>query len=146
MATADYTDAGQDGVYVVTRLGASPKRVIANVHTPLGLAWYRSELYVSSKGGVTAYSAFEGTSFSRHRTVLSLPAGIGEVNGIALAPDGRFWLGISAPSDHAAGTSEYSAAVVSFLPDGTDLHVEASGIRAPTASPSIPGQATCSSR
>lgn len=139
MASADYTDAGRDGVYVTTELGASPKRVIANLHTPLGLAWYRSELYVSSKGGVAAYSGFDGTSFSRARTVVSLPAGLGEVNGIALAPDGRFWLGISAPSDHAAGTSEYSAAVVSFLPDGTDLRVEASGIRAPVGLAFYPG-------
>src|SRR5438046_1967773 len=66
-------------------------------------------------------------------------AGLEEVDGIALSPDGRVWLGISAPSDHAAGTSEYSAAVVSFLPDGTDLRVEASGIRAPVGLAFYPG-------
>ena len=40
-------------------------------------------------------------------------------------------MGISAPCDHCTPTPKWSASVVSFRPDGTDLQVYASGIRAP---------------
>ena len=39
--------------------------------------------------------------------------------------------GVSAPCDACVPASPYAAAVLSFLPDGSDLRVEASGIRAP---------------
>src|SRR5438445_6438391 len=86
MASADYTDAGRDGVYVTTELGASPKRVIANLHTPLGLAWYRSELYVRSKEGVASYSHLDVFYFSKAGEVVSLPFGLCEGKGNGLAP------------------------------------------------------------
>ena len=50
-------------------------------------------------------------------------------------------LGVSAPCDACTPTSPYAAAVVSFLPDGSDLRVEASGIRAPVGLTYIPGTA-----
>ena len=65
--------------------------------------------------------------------------GVGEVNGLALAPGRRIQLGISAPCDHCTPTSELSGAVVSFLPDGTDLQADASGIRAPIGLAVLPG-------
>ena len=40
-------------------------------------------------------------------------------------------MGISAPCDHCTPASTWAASVVSFLPDGSDLRVDASGIRAP---------------
>jgi glucose/arabinose dehydrogenase len=78
-------------------------------------------------------------SFASHRTVLTLPDGVGEVNGLVRSPDGRFVLGVSAPCDACTPTSPYAAAVVSFLPDGSDLRVEASGIRAPVGLAYLPG-------
>ena len=139
VATADYSDTGLDGLYVVTQAGASPVEVISGMHTPLGLLWYQQSLYVASKEAVDAYSDFDGTKFANHRTVVALPAGVGEVNGIVLAPGGRMQLGISAPCDHCVPTSELSAAVVSFLPDGTDLRVDAKAIRAPIGLAYFPG-------
>jgi glucose/arabinose dehydrogenase len=56
---------------------------------------------------------------------------VGESNELVLAPDGRMQMGISAPCDHCAPSSKWSAAVVSFLPDGSDLRVDVGGIRAP---------------
>src|SRR5262249_42381428 len=131
VATAAYTDEGADGVYVVSRAGATPVEVIKSLHTPLGLLWYHDELYVASKERVDAYGGLVGTKFTEHGTILKFPSGVGELNNLVLAPDGRMLLGISSPCDHCNPTSEYSAAIVSFRPDGSDLRVYASGIRAP---------------
>jgi glucose/arabinose dehydrogenase len=131
IATAEYTDTGNDAVYVVTAAGASPVKVIRAVHTPLGLVWYHGSLYVASKESVVAYGGLQGTRFATHRTIVSLPSGVGEVNNLVVAPNGRMLLGISSPCDHCTPASKYSGALLSFTPDGKDLRVYASGIRAP---------------
>jgi glucose/arabinose dehydrogenase len=139
VATAGYSDASTDGVYLVPSSGATPEKIIDRVSTPLGLLWYQGSLYVSSADGVVAYADFAGTSFASQRTVVSFATGTGELNGIALGPEARFVLGISAPCDSCDPTSAWSASVVSFLPDGSDLRVEASGIRAPVGLAYYPG-------
>jgi glucose/arabinose dehydrogenase len=139
LATAAYSDGGTDGVYLAAAAGATPTEVVPGLHTVLGLLWYEDELYVAAAGGVTAYGGFDGARFATQRTVVSLPSGAGEVNGIVLGPDGRMRLGISAPCDHCSPTAEYSASVVSFEPDGSDLRIEASGIRAPVGLAYVPG-------
>jgi glucose/arabinose dehydrogenase len=129
--TADYADSGQDAIYLVAEPGATPLKVVSGVHTPLGLVWVDDRLYVAAQGGVTAYSDFDGTQFATTQAIVTVPSGVGEVNALALAPDGRIWLGVSSACDACEPTSAASAAVLSFLPDGSDLVVEASGIRAP---------------
>jgi glucose/arabinose dehydrogenase len=131
VATAAYTDDGSDGVYLVSKEGAAPVEVIKSLHTPLGLLWYQNSLYVASKERVEAYSDLVGTTFTKHRTVVSFAKGVGELNNLVLAPDGRMLLGISSPCDHCTPIPKYSASIVSFRPDGTDLRVYAGGIRAP---------------
>jgi glucose/arabinose dehydrogenase len=131
VATAAYTDDGTDGVYLVSKQGATPVEVITSLHTPLGLLWSHDSLYVAQKGRVVAYSGLVGTKFTKQRTVVSFPSGTGELNNLVLAPDGRILLGISSPCDHCATIPKYSASIVSFRPDGTDLRTYASGIRAP---------------
>ena len=138
LGTAAYADSGTDGVYLAAD-GETVREVVGGLHTVLGLLWDDDELYVASSGGVTAYGGFDGTAFTSQRTVVAIPAGSGEVNGLALGPDGRMRLGISAPCDHCVPTAEYSATVVSFLPSGGDLRIEASGIRAPVGLAYIPG-------
>jgi glucose/arabinose dehydrogenase len=131
VATAAYSDDGTDGVYVVTKAGARPVEVIKPLHTPLGLLWYHDALYVASKERVDAYSGFDGATFKTRHTVLTFPKGAGELNNLVLAPDGRMLLGISSPCDHCTPVPKYSASIVSFRPDGSDLREYASGIRAP---------------
>jgi glucose/arabinose dehydrogenase len=138
-ATADYTDKGNDGVFVAARPGARAVKVVAGLHTPLGLLWYHEALYVASAGRVEAFSDFDGSTFATRRTILTFPAGTGQNNGIVLAPDGRMRMGISAPCDHCTPASTWAASVVSFLPDGSDLRVDASGIRAPIGLAYYPG-------
>jgi glucose/arabinose dehydrogenase len=131
VATADAQDQGDDGVYVVTADEATPDAVIEGVVTPMGLLWIDDVLYVSSAAGVVAYVGFDGTAFASSRTIVELPDGVGMLGGIALDGDGRIVLGISAPCDACVPDDPWSASVVSFLPDGSDLRVVASGIRAP---------------
>lgn len=142
-ATAEFEDKGTDAVYLVPAKGATPVKIIEEIHTPLGLLWIGDTLFVSSKERVDAFSAFDGNVFGGHRVVLELPEGVGEVNGMALAPNGRIMLGISAPCDSCAPPSEWSSSVVSFVPDGSnlgsDLRTEAKGIRAPIGLTYYPG-------
>jgi glucose/arabinose dehydrogenase len=139
VTTADYSDSGHDALSVVPRAGAGPVAVVNDLHTPLGLLWTGDTLYVASKERVDAYTGFDGAAFASQRTVITFPSGVGEVNGLALAPDGRIQLGISAPCDHCVPSSDLSGAVVSFLPDGTDLRADATGIRAPIGLAYFPG-------
>jgi len=139
MSTAAYDDNGTDGVYLIARRGAAAVRVIAGLHTPLGLLWVGDALYVASQERVDVYRGLVGTHFTSHRTIVRLPAGVGESNGLVRAPDGRLQLGISAPCDHCSPASHLSASIVSFTTDGGDLRVDASGIRAPVGLAYYPG-------
>jgi glucose/arabinose dehydrogenase len=141
VATADYSGHGKDGVYLVPRAGARPAKVVAGLESPLGLAWYRDELYVASLGRVDAFSGLAGQHFSRRRTVLRGPVAGGENNNLVLASDGRMVMGVSASCDHCTPGSPYSGAVVSFRPDGSGLRVYAGGIRAPVGLAYYPGTA-----
>ncbi len=141
IATAAYDDTDADAVLLASQAGETAHPVITGLHTPLGLLWQGTTLYVAAKGGVDAYVGFDGTSFAAHTTVLALPADVGEVNGLAVAPDGRLLLGVSAPCDHCVPTSPSSAAILSFRPDGSEHRVYASGLRAPIALTFYPGTA-----
>jgi glucose/arabinose dehydrogenase len=139
VATADYTDSGKDGVYLVAATGATPVEVISALHTPLGMVWHDGVLYLASKTRIDAYSGLQGSKFTQHRTVLTLPAQVGEVNNMVLTSSGRLLVGISAPCDHCTPTSKYSGAIISVGTDGSDLQVYASGIRAPVGLTFFPG-------
>jgi len=139
VSTAAYDDTGTDGVYLFHGRGAAPVRVIAGLHTPLGLLWVGDSLYVASKERVEVYRGLRGAQFTSDRTIVLLPSGVGESNGLVRAPDGRLQLGISAPCDHCTPASRYSATIVSFRPDGSDLRVDARGIRAPVGLAYHPG-------
>ena len=119
--------------------GGDAIEIVKDLPTDLGLAWNHDGLYVASKKRVDAHHGFDGTAFSDHHTVLTLPAGVGESNGLVMSPDGHLLLGISAPCDHCTPTSTSSAAIASFQPDGSDLTTYASGIRAPVGLTSYPG-------
>jgi glucose/arabinose dehydrogenase len=139
--TARYEDDGTDALYVVPSTGATPVAVLTRLHTPMGLLWYDSWLYVASGTTVDAYRGFgvDSASFAEHRTVLTLPGGVGLLGGLAVDSAGRLWLGASAPCDSCTPESEYSAAILSFASDGSDLRVDVSGVRAPVGLAYYPG-------
>ena len=139
-STAAFSDAGTDAVYLVGASGVT--RVIANLHTPLGLTWVGGRMYVASATGVEAYGGFDGASFATRTTILTLPDAVGEVNGLAVAPDGSLVLGISAPCDACDPDEAFAGAVIGFAPDGTGAHVIAGGLRAPVGLAYLPGTST----
>ncbi|MGE3073557.1 MAG: sorbosone dehydrogenase family protein [Dehalococcoidia bacterium] len=136
-ATAAYIDSGDDAMYRVADDG-SATRVATGLHTPMGLLWLDDALYVSSADGITVFSGFDGTSFANQANLVKFP-GSGVLGALVQGPDGRLRVGISASCDHCDPDSEWAAAVVSFLPDGSDVRVEASGIRAPVGLAYVPG-------
>jgi glucose/arabinose dehydrogenase len=139
VATAAASDKGKDAIYFVTSAGATPQKIVTDVHTPLGIVWIGDTLYVSQADGVLALTGFDGTTFASRSTIVSFRDGTGEVNGITVGRDGRLSVGISAPCNSCTTTGQYSASIVSFQPDGSDLQVYASGIRAPIGLEFFPG-------
>jgi glucose/arabinose dehydrogenase len=139
--TAGYHDDGTDALYVVPSTGATPVAVLTGLHTPMGVLWYDGWLYVASGTTVDAYRGFDvdTTTFAEHRVVLTLPDGVGLLGGLAVDSTGRLSLGVSAPCDSCTPDSEYSAAILSFESDGTDLRVDVSGVRAPVGLAYYPG-------
>jgi glucose/arabinose dehydrogenase len=128
-----------DGVYMIANAGATPLRVIAGLDDPLGLAWYEGRLYVASVGRVDVYSGFNGRRFTQHSKLLAGPAAGAENNLLAMAPDGRFLMGITATCDHCRPSSKYAGSIVSFAPNGSGLRLYASRIRAPFGLAFYPG-------
>jgi glucose/arabinose dehydrogenase len=130
-----------DGVFLVRRAGARPQRMVSSIRGPLGLTWDRGQLYVTSLGRVDAFSGLRAGRFTQQRTVLVEPRGSGWNDGIAVLPDGRLVMGISAPCDHCVPRGMWSATLVSFRTDGTGARVYARGIRAPFGLALVPGTA-----
>jgi glucose/arabinose dehydrogenase len=128
-----------DGVYMIAKQGAQPLEVVAGLDDPLGLAWYAGRLYVASVGRVDSYGGFDGRRFTEHTKILSGPVVGGENNLLAMAPDGRFVMGVTATCDHCTPKSALSGSIVSFRPDGSDLRLYARGIRAPFGLAFMPG-------
>jgi len=139
--TAGYEDDGTDTLYVVASRGATPVAVLTGLHTPMGLLWHDGWLYVASGTTVDAYRGFDvaTTTFAEHRTVLTLPDGVGLFGGLAVDSTGRLSLGVSAPCDSCDPESEYSAAILSFTTGGDDLRVDVSGVRAAVGLAYYPG-------
>lgn len=130
VARSGSSQHAQDGVYVVARAGATPRKVIGAVRGPLGLVWLRGSLYVSYLGGVDRFDGLSGARFARRTTIVDGPVAGAENNNLVLGPAGTLLLGVSAVCDHCATTPKYSGAIVSFEPDGSHLSVFADGIRA----------------
>jgi glucose/arabinose dehydrogenase len=151
--SAQYGTAPSDGVWMTPRRSRGwgrPRQVVRRLFTALGLAWFRGELYVSyvapyrvfgaHSGRVDAFSRFDGRRFRRRRSVLrGLPVGQHNVDSIVPGPGGRLYVGIGNPTNAGPPRHSLSAAVVSFLPSGRGLRVEARGLRNPFGLAMVPG-------
>jgi glucose/arabinose dehydrogenase len=137
-----------DGVWYVAHAGARPVHVIRGTLTALGLTWFRGRLYVASTlsrvtGIVARYSGFDGRRFAHRRVVIpAIAIGRHGLGTIAPGPKGRLYLGVGAEQDTLAGGHETSGTVVSFKGDGTDLRIEARGLRGPFGLAFVPGTAS----
>ena len=154
VTSAGHLTAGSDGVWMVRRKDAQPRHVVRNLFSALGVLWHRGELYVSHVvpyatvsasghiGRVVAFSGFDGRRFTRRRVVVDgLPTGRHRVDSLAAGPDGRIYLGVGSEYDARRSAHRLSGTVISFLPDGSGLRVEATGLRNPYGLAFIPGTA-----
>ena len=137
-----------DGVWYVAAPGIRPVHVIRGTLLALGLTWDRGRLYVVSQLGartgiVDRYRGFDGRRFATHRRVVaSIPVYQHPLGTIVPGPGNRLYLGVGAEQDASPGGHVTSGTVVSFRGDGSDLRIEARGLRGPFGLAFIPGTAS----
>jgi glucose/arabinose dehydrogenase len=141
-------DQPGDGVWYVAHAGAKPVHVIKGTHQALGLTWFRGRLYVTSSlsqvtGVVARYTGFDGRTFAHRRVVVpAIAIGRHAMGTIVPGPNGRLYVGVGAEHDAIAGGHETSATLVSFKGDGSDMRIEAKGLRGPYGLAFLPGTAS----
>ena len=116
-----------DGRVVVVRPNDRRPRTYADgFDVPLGLTWYRGRLYVSDRG--TLWRLTDGR---KEAIVTGLPFGLHQQDNVVPGPDGRLYLGSGSTCNACAEEDPRSGAILSLSPDGSDLRVEAGGLRNP---------------
>lgn len=118
-------------VVVVTRGSTAPEPFASGFPTPLGLAWLGQTMFISAQGQVDSVELSGGLATAPAEVITGLPFGEHQQDGIAVGPDGRLYLGSGSTCDVCYESSPYSAAILSFAPNGSDLQVVASGLRNP---------------
>lgn len=139
LAAAGLENYAHDGVYVIAKAGAPAVRVVSGLKNPLGILWHDGKLYVASLGRVDEFSDLHRTHFTQHQKIVNGPVAKGENNLLAIAPDGRLVMGVTATCDHCIPRSPFSGSIVSFRPNGSDLRLYATRIRAPFGLAYFPG-------
>jgi glucose/arabinose dehydrogenase len=122
------------GVYVLTRGHAV--RLPGSPSYAAGLAWRHGTLYISAQTRLLAWSAWNGSSFARRRTIFSGQGRFPGFNGLGFGADGRLYTGTSVaegPSgdDHGPTSIPHARQLLSFTVNGKDMRVVARGIRQP---------------
>jgi glucose/arabinose dehydrogenase len=123
------------GVDVIThgvarRLPGSPGYVA-------GLTWHRGTLYVSAASQLLAWSGWNGSSFTRRRTIFTGRSGFSGFSGLGFGADGRLYAGVAVAEDgptaddHGPTSDPHARQSLAFTPTGGDLRVVARGIRQP---------------
>jgi glucose/arabinose dehydrogenase len=113
------------GDVVVVRRGRAPQVVARGLDTPLGLAFADGAMFVSARGTLWRISGG-----ARRAIVKGLPYGRHQQDNVVFAR-GRLYFGSGSTCDVCKERSRLSATVLSVLPDGSDLRVEARGLRNP---------------
>jgi glucose/arabinose dehydrogenase len=133
----------QGGVGI--RLAESPQFVA-------GLAWHDNALYISG-GSFTAngpawvllrWSGWNGSNFTRRRTIYTAPPGFEGFNGIGFGANGRLYVGVDVGllngNDHGpASLSPFLYDILTFNAGGGNMQVFATGIRQPWQMAFLPG-------
>lgn len=133
------------GVYVLK--GGKPLKLPGSPPHVFGLAYSKGTLYVSGgvrTGAIYAWSGWNGTRFTKSRTVAAPRKNFGSFNGLAVGRDGRIYAGISLgdkkTDDYSKGTTLYANDVVSIAPATGKIAVVATGMRQPWQLAFVPGR------
>jgi glucose/arabinose dehydrogenase len=118
----------------VFRIRKGTARRLSNApRTVAGIAWRNRKLFVSANQRIVVMSRWNGHRFLRSRTIYRGPTGFNGFSGLAFGPDGRLYSGIqlNGDTDEKPDTSPFARSVVSLKQNGTDIRVEATGLRQP---------------
>jgi glucose/arabinose dehydrogenase len=130
VTTSAATDHNSDALYMVSGPGARPVKVVPHLKGPLGLTSLGNTLYVASIGRVEAYSDLRAGRFAKRTTILNGPVEDASNENIIATPGGRLMMSVSTTCDHCTPRSNWSATIVTFRSDGSDVRLYAKGIRA----------------
>jgi putative membrane-bound dehydrogenase-like protein len=127
--------------------GSAETRVIfaSGLASPLGLAFYGSDLYVGRRGGVTRLTDTNGDGVADQVVTVidGLPALRHQTDGLAFGPDGRLYIGQGSTSDRGeTGILSLEGSILVAERDGSGLRVFASGTRNPYDLAFLPGTNT----
>jgi glucose/arabinose dehydrogenase len=133
------TDAGDQegnsgklgGVFVIshgvaTKLPGSPP-------IAFGTTWHKGTLYVSALNKILAWSGWNGTKFTKQKTLVAMSKKFPGFNGLAFGPDNRLYAGVDVGNnnDHGPAKAPYQYDILSFNSAGKDLKIFAKGMRQP---------------
>lgn len=111
--------------------GGRARPFLDDLNVPLGVLWVGRDVYVAQRGSVLRATLSGGRATARRLVVRGLPFELHQQDGLAHGRDGRVYLGSGSTCDVCEQTDPRSAAVLSFLPDGSDLRIVATGLRNP---------------
>jgi glucose/arabinose dehydrogenase len=108
-----------------------PRVAARGFRTPLGLAWSGRTAFVSTQGTLWRLR-LDGKLLGGRRAILArLPFGRHQQDNVVVGPGGRLYLGSGSTCDACVERDRRSATVLSMRPDGSDVRVEARGLRNP---------------
>jgi glucose/arabinose dehydrogenase len=133
--------SGRDGDGI-----AETRTTFANgLDSPLGLAFFGSDLYVGRRGGVTRLSDSNGDEVADQTVAMIdwLPALRHQTDRLAFGPDGRLYIGQGSTSDRGqTGKLDREASILGAERHGSGLRVFARGTRNPYDQAFFPGTHT----
>jgi glucose/arabinose dehydrogenase len=109
-----------------------PTKIPGSPALSFGVTFHNGKLYVSGPTSIAAWSGWNGTTFTKQKTIYTAPKGFPGFNGLAFGPDGRLYVGVDlGNNDHGPATAPYQYDVLSMTASGKHVKVFASGIRQP---------------
>lgn len=125
-------EAMPGGVYVIKKGTKKAKRIPGTPKNAYGIAYSQGKFYVSAGNHLAAFGKWNGKRFKHKRVILKAnQKNFTAFNGVAIAPSGRIYAGVTFQFDHEASTKKYASSVISVKKSGKDLKVIAKGIRQP---------------
>jgi glucose/arabinose dehydrogenase len=126
------TPKARGGVYL---LGGGRLRLLAgSPKFVYGIAWRNNSLYVAGTRALYRWSGWQGSRFTRRRTIYRAPAGFEQFNGLAFGANGRLYAGVGIyedNDDNGPTKAPYARDILTFSASGAGPTVFARGIRQP---------------